>query len=325
MRKRTLLLQAAAGTLLVTLGAAAASPVWAQDSTSGTPADNGVSVTVTPASGSGTASDPAARTPRILPDNLAYFLKIAVERIRLALTQNDTQKARLLTEFAEERLSEAFALIREGKPDLAEKTLQEALQDQRLALDLTTGNKAGQEDGTSAKPDNGTSGKPADPETCKRAAHNVEALSKALQKIGSIRAQDAIQQNILRDLEHLKKKLDHWLVASDPNQRKKPEDPAKGEAQNDDGQKDDGQKSDADQSSGTSHSAQPSSQQPASPQPVTPSSAGQQKAGTSPTGRSVTDEDDSSSDDNHDHQSSNGHHDNGHGHRGHGESKGKDD
>ncbi|MBX6396212.1 MAG: hypothetical protein IRY98_11050, partial [Alicyclobacillaceae bacterium] len=285
MRKRTLFLQAVAGTLLVTLGAAAASPVWAQDSTSGTAADNGVSVTVTPASGSGTASDPAARAPRILPDNLAYFLKIALERIRLALTQNDTQKARLLTEFAEERLSEAFALIREGKTDLAEKTLEEALQDQRLALDLTSGEKTGEKDQTSAKPaDNGTpedtahsgdlqggtgtapdsaSGKPADPDTWKRAAHNVEALSAALQKVGSSRAQDAIQQNILRDLEHLKKKLDHWLNASGAPPQEKPENHEDGKTRKDDGEKGD--------------TAQASSQQPASP-----SSAAQQNAGTSP-------------------------------------------
>ncbi|MDI3257697.1 MAG: DUF5667 domain-containing protein [Kyrpidia sp.] len=230
MRKRTRLIPAAVGTLLLTLGSAGT--VWAQDAPSGAVSpDSGVSATATPGSGNRTVPDPAVRTPQILPDNLTYFIKIAVERIRLALAQNDGQKAELLTEFAEERLAEAFALIREGEPDLAEKSLEEALQDQRLALDVAGGTTG--IDQTAAQPadtettDNtttsdtvrtgagsGNSGEPADQNMWNRAAHNIEALSAALQQVGSARAQDAIQRNILRDLDHLKQRLEHWPTSS---------------------------------------------------------------------------------------------------------------
>lgn len=74
-------------------------------------------------------------TPSLIPGHLFYFIKTVVENIQLVLTFDDTDKALLLAEHAQERILEANVLIVEGYTDLAAETLQKALNNQQLALE----------------------------------------------------------------------------------------------------------------------------------------------------------------------------------------------
>jgi len=59
------------------------------------------------------------------PDSPIYGLERMWERIRLMLTFNEEAKLKLKMEFAEERLAEAEAMAQKGKPEIAEKLVNE--------------------------------------------------------------------------------------------------------------------------------------------------------------------------------------------------------
>lgn len=71
------------------------------------------------------AQEAALPTTSITPDNPIYGLKIAIERIQLLMTQDKLAQARLHYQFAEARLAEAQTLAKEGKTELADKTLKD--------------------------------------------------------------------------------------------------------------------------------------------------------------------------------------------------------
>ncbi|WP_409340289.1 DUF5667 domain-containing protein [Paenibacillus sp. MBLB4367] len=85
-----------------------------------------------------------ADSPDLLPGDILYFVKKTYESIQLALTVNDIKEARLLAGFAQERISEAQALMTKGKDELAAKTLQKALDTQNRSIvkvEIATGDK----------------------------------------------------------------------------------------------------------------------------------------------------------------------------------------
>lgn len=63
--------------------------------------------------------------PGMLPDNPFYFLKRAVENVRLIIATSEVEKARLHLRYAELRLSEAKAMSDKSKHEQANRTLSE--------------------------------------------------------------------------------------------------------------------------------------------------------------------------------------------------------
>ncbi|WLR53725.1 DUF5667 domain-containing protein [Mesobacillus subterraneus] len=66
--------------------------------------------------------------PSLIPGDFFYFAKIALEKIRLAFTFDNSKEAELLATYAAERLQEAGALFAEGKEDEALEVIEAALQ-----------------------------------------------------------------------------------------------------------------------------------------------------------------------------------------------------
>ena len=63
--------------------------------------------------------------PGITPDNPLYVLDRAIERLQLILTFDEESKAKLHLMIAEERLSEAKAMVEKGKPEFVEDLAKE--------------------------------------------------------------------------------------------------------------------------------------------------------------------------------------------------------
>jgi hypothetical protein len=63
--------------------------------------------------------------PGITPDNPLYALDRAIEKLQLMLTFDDKSKAKLHLMIAEERLSEAKAMVDKGKPEFVEDLTKE--------------------------------------------------------------------------------------------------------------------------------------------------------------------------------------------------------
>ena len=72
-------------------------------------------------------------SPVLVPGDFFYFVKSFMEKIRLAVTTDDYKEAKLLVDFATERIAEANVLITEGKTEEAAKVLQEAIATQETA------------------------------------------------------------------------------------------------------------------------------------------------------------------------------------------------
>ena len=64
--------------------------------------------------------------PTLVPGDLFYFTKIALEKIKLSLTLDDVKEAELLTTYAAERLAEAEVLFSEGKEKEAARNLRKS-------------------------------------------------------------------------------------------------------------------------------------------------------------------------------------------------------
>jgi hypothetical protein len=78
--------------------------------------------------------DANREAPSLLPGDFFYFIKTMMEKIELALTFNDVEKAKLLAEFTENRIDEAKTLLEKGETQLAKEVLKKALQQQEEAL-----------------------------------------------------------------------------------------------------------------------------------------------------------------------------------------------
>jgi len=63
--------------------------------------------------------------PEIMPDNPLYVLKTWYEKALLFISFGDIKKAERYSKLAEERLSEAEQMVKEGKEELAKKALAE--------------------------------------------------------------------------------------------------------------------------------------------------------------------------------------------------------
>ena len=69
----------------------------------------------------------SADTPTLLPGDFFYFAKLTFEKIQLAFTMDDAKEAKLLAEYAAERLAEVEALFKDGKQEEAIEALNKAI------------------------------------------------------------------------------------------------------------------------------------------------------------------------------------------------------
>ncbi|MGM0851803.1 MAG: hypothetical protein ACQEWI_04160 [Bacillota bacterium] len=67
-------------------------------------------------------------TPSLLPGEFFYFAKLALEKVKLAFTMDDAKEAKLLAEYAAERLAEVEALFEEGKEEEAIEAINHAIE-----------------------------------------------------------------------------------------------------------------------------------------------------------------------------------------------------
>lgn len=71
--------------------------------------------------------------PSLLPGSFFYFAKLALEKVKLALTFDDIKDAKLLADYASERMAEAEALFAEGKGEEALEAIEKALEQMESA------------------------------------------------------------------------------------------------------------------------------------------------------------------------------------------------
>lgn len=118
----------------------------------------------------------------LLPGDLFYFIKSITEKIKLALVNNEIDKAKLLVQFTQDRLNEAEELFEKGEEGLAYDTLKKALELQGLALEYSNEDSEENISDEETASDEATSGDTADEEV-------VELVSS--EEEGSTSAEDA--------------------------------------------------------------------------------------------------------------------------------------
>ncbi|MDD9271569.1 DUF5667 domain-containing protein [Paenibacillus sp. GCM10023248] len=201
------------------------SSVFASEMPTPTPSSTPASVSVT---------ENKTETTSLLPGDFFYFVKTMYENIRLALTVNDINEARLLTSYAQERLGEANSLFAKGKTNEASLSLQKSLETQQNAIQKTeqasglsisetsapaasatpsvnTETATAATDQTETKIENDSEIEVKHPEKVLKVKtdlqHNILALASALEKVGNPKAQSALMKNIEKSFDHLDKKL----------------------------------------------------------------------------------------------------------------------
>ncbi|WP_335870217.1 DUF5667 domain-containing protein [Bacillus sp. 2205SS5-2] len=186
--------------------------------------------------------------PNVLPGEIFYFAKIMIEKIKLAITLDETKEAKLLSEFAGERLNEAEVLFQKGKEDLAVETLEKALErineaeDEAIKLDdsdseefineessdeesivkeeISVGDEAAElysenestiEDSTVEITEMEKSAEDDEDELVevkKLISQNIIALSAAIEKVKNPKAKATLQKNIEKSYAKLARKIE---------------------------------------------------------------------------------------------------------------------
>lgn len=169
--------------------------------------------------------------PSLVPGEFFYFTKIMIEKVRLAITFDEYKEARLLAEFAEERIAEANVLLEEGKKEEAEELLKQAIATQETAVEniieteeveeevgevQTEVSESSEENEVSAENEEQVieeetiqeeEPEEIEKEVHSKLAHNIDALTAALAKIENPRAQEALMKNIEKTFAKLDKKI----------------------------------------------------------------------------------------------------------------------
>lgn len=170
--------------------------------------------------------------PGLIPGDFFYFVEAIAEKIQLALTFDDTAKAELISQFANERIAEANALFESGDTDGAIDLLNKALESQELALDYVTedeedtatpegdlppeeteGETPPTEDavpGDEAAPDETAGEDPSSEvreELQTQFSQNITALLLAMEKVENPKAKAALAKNVEKAYAKMEKKL----------------------------------------------------------------------------------------------------------------------
>lgn len=172
--------------------------------------------------------------PSLLPGDFFYFAKLALEKIKLALTFDKVKDAQLLAGFASERLAEAQALFDAGKQDEALDAIKAAMKDMNNA-DEIVGEQTKTEDSAPADQDQPATenqektddqkqtddqvskedqpteeAKQEDQETKEvqsMLSQNIAALTAAMEKVKNPTAKAALQKNIEKTYTRLAEKM----------------------------------------------------------------------------------------------------------------------
>jgi hypothetical protein len=153
--------------------------------------------------------------PSLIPGDFFYFVKMITEKIRLAVTYDDYKEAKLLAEFAAERIAEANALIVKGKTEEAEQLLKEAISIQNSVGDklpvkeenaTVNSEPEATEQQTAALTEVNEAGKTEEVIQIKL-ANNIDSLLAVLEKIDNENAQQAILKNLQKSFKKLDKKM----------------------------------------------------------------------------------------------------------------------
>lgn len=176
------------------------------------------------------AGDVPMDEPGLIPGDFFYFVEAIAEKIQLALTFNDTAKAELISQFANERIAEANALFEKGDTDGAIDLLNKALESQELALNYVTeeeksddmapeGDAAPEEtegernigEDAVAVPDNDSTEdntvNDIRDELQTQFSQNITALLLALEKVENPKAKAALAKNVEKAYAKMERKL----------------------------------------------------------------------------------------------------------------------
>ncbi|WP_409253485.1 DUF5667 domain-containing protein [Bacillus sp. SCS-153A] len=168
-------------------------------------------------------------SPSLVPGDFFYFVKVALEKIKLALTDDD-KEAKLLAEFASERLAEAQKLFDAGEEEKAIETIEKALEtmeeaeaeeaieeesaENDEASDQDVSDKEGTEVEEVEEVEDGQTeeaaaedGEEAINEVKEILAQNIIALQAALDKVNNPVAKAALQKNIEKTYKKFAVKL----------------------------------------------------------------------------------------------------------------------
>lgn len=129
-------------------------------------------------------------TQSSFPASYLYFVTQITQSISIALADNNVDKAKLLVQYGIDNIQQANQLIKEGNVDAANALLTNALSYQNSAVD--TSQQAGSTTATEIKGE---------------VAGNIVALATALQQVQNPTAQAQLEKNILKDLQHLQKRI----------------------------------------------------------------------------------------------------------------------
>ncbi|OQP07721.1 hypothetical protein B1690_00055 [Geobacillus sp. 46C-IIa] len=147
--------------------------------------------------------------PTLLPGDFFYFVKTMIEKIELALTFDDAEKAKRLAEFAEERLAEAKALLEQGEIEQAKEVLANALKQQEAAWDVYEGTKqADEQNGERAETDVEALRQQLE----EKFSQNIIALQTALEQVKNPRAKEVLARNIDKAKQKLEAKIEKRLA-----------------------------------------------------------------------------------------------------------------
>lgn len=174
--------------------------------------------------------DSSEDEPSLLPGDFFYFFKTMTESIQLAITFDDTEEALLLTEFTQERIAEAEALLEEGEEELAKEVLQKAVEQQEQAFeefeDAQSEESEESEETTDPAEETDETTDPIEEtdettdednsslleELEAKFSKNISALTLVLDKIENEKARAAIEKNIAKAVEKLDKKISKKLA-----------------------------------------------------------------------------------------------------------------
>ncbi|MCM3735175.1 DUF5667 domain-containing protein [Bacillus cytotoxicus] len=170
--------------------------------------------------------------PTLVQGDFFYFVKTMVEDIKMALANNDLDKAKLLSEQASERIAEADVLMEKGQDGFTQDSLEKAAENlekaDELSGEMKTEKIAEVKKEETEKPADETktevektadakkeeTKKPADKEKAKaekvkvHIGHNIEALAKVLDKVKNPKAKEKISRNIEKSFAKIAVKIE---------------------------------------------------------------------------------------------------------------------
>jgi hypothetical protein len=180
-------------------------------------------------------NDQILESPSLVPGDFFYFTKILLEKIQLALTVDDIKEARLIAEYAAERLAEAEVLFAEGDEEAALETMTSAIEYMENADDVvlepTTEEPSEEQtdviyeelevevidnDDASSKEETVVE----EDEIEALVSQNIIALTAALDKVKNPKAKAALQKNIDKSYTKLAKKIEKQIKKEEKQTKK---------------------------------------------------------------------------------------------------------